>query len=521
MPSLDTLSSLSASSTTSVPSLTSLPKPNDGSPATVLAYQGDDLNQDDDNTNSLRRAQSSLLLMLERAQSQLSFFHSSMRPIRHHIFTRFAIIYVVMAALILGIFSIYWGSMFHKTDHQKYLRMLVVIEDTETIDGVPPIFGNQLVQVLGTAEAQTLGQWHIYTPANFSDIQPDHTTSISQAVDTLIHDQRYWAAIHVKANATHNLYQATTRGDTNYVAGNNTWRLVYETGRDYVNVPAYIVKNCQSIQSMMLADQRSMTQSLLDAIDAKGDDVDKTLLLGWEVISQPLTFEVYDLRPVTDSTVLAPAQVGLIYMVLVTFFQFNMFQLLHVSVGKTLIKPRHYLVYRIASSIILYFWLSLIYSLVSLAFQINFTRTFGRAGFVVYWMTNWMSMTAVGTVNEVMAHLFIMTVPPLLGFWLNFWVIANVSPSFTPMALTADFYNYGYAMPVYNAYEITKVIFFDTYRGHMGRCYGVLVAWVVVANVALVFIIPLFLKVMSKRAQKEAAEKAQAAETKERESPEA
>lgn len=505
---LDSRSSFSSHSTALVRDPVTHSKQGSTEDGEILAYRGEDQEAE----NGLQRQ----LTFLERCQTRLSFFNSNMRPVRHHIVSRFIMIYIVMAVLMLSFFSIYWGSMFHKNDHQRYLRMLVLIEDTETIDGIPPIFGDQLQSVLATPQAKKIGEWHIYTPENFTSIEPKHSNSRSEAVEKLIHDQLYWAALNVKPNATYELYKAVVAANKSYIAGNETWRNVYETGRDYVSVPAYVVKNCQAIQGMMLANQLSMTKSLFDAIRNKGEDASKVMEDGWEVISQPLTFESYDQRPVTDSTVLAPAQVGLIYMVLVTFFQFNMFQELHTTVGKSGLKPRHNLIYRLCSSILSYFWLSLMYSLVSLAFQIDFTKAFGRAGFVVYWMTNWMAMTAVGTMNELAAHIFIIIAPSVLGFWLSFWVIANISPSFTPMALTANFYHYGYAMPVYNAYEITKCIFFNTHRGHMGRCYGILAAWIIVTNVALMLIIPVFIRKMAARAKAEAAKNAKQAAEKEK-----
>lgn len=459
------------------------------------SYRGDD-----DGRSVLSQGASSVL---ERMQTRLSFFNPRMKPVRQKIIMKFALIYLLMAVMMLGIFSIYWGSMMHKNDHQKYLKMLVVIEDTETIDGVPPIIGQQVINVVTSAKAKTLGDWHIYTPQNFSDIQPKDSHGDTQAdIEELIHKQHFWGGIHVKKDASSRLYQALVDGNTSYVSGNETWSFVYESGRDFTNVPTYIVNNGLAIQKMVLADQDGINGQFIDVVRKQGKDSSKVLDNGWQVISQPLTFESKDMRPVTQPTVLAPAQVGLIYLIIVTFFQFNFFVDFHKIIAGYPMKRPHFLLYRLLSSFVSYFWLSLVYSLVSLAFQIDFTRAFGRGGFPIYWMTMWLTMTAVGGMNELMAHTFIMVFPPLLGFWLIFWVICNVSPTYTPMALTANFYRFGYAMPIYNANELIKMIFFDTYRGHMGRCYGILVAWVVLTNVGLMIVLPLFGKVMGKRAVK-------------------
>ena len=62
--------------------------------------------------------------------------------------------------------------------------MLVMIEDTETIDGVPPIIGNEIIDILFTPEAREIGDWSVYTPQNFSTIQPKHTTTVEEKHST-------------------------------------------------------------------------------------------------------------------------------------------------------------------------------------------------------------------------------------------------------------------------------------------------------------------------------------------------
>lgn len=37
----------------------------------------------------------------------------------------------------------------------------------------------------------------------------------------------------------------------------------------------------------------------------------------------------------------------------------------------------------------------LFYALLSLAFQLDFTRKFGHAGFLIFWMLNWAGMLSV------------------------------------------------------------------------------------------------------------------------------
>jgi hypothetical protein len=106
-------------------------------------------------------------------------------------------------------------------------------------------------------------------------------------------------------------------------------------------------------------------------------------------------------------------------------------------------------------------FLSLFYSLISLAFQIPFssppssptevanpTTAYGHASFVVYWMINYLGMIALGLACENVAQII---GQPWTAFWLIFWVITNVSTSFYSITLAPGFYSWGYAWPLRNS----------------------------------------------------------------------
>lgn len=50
---------------------------------------------------------------------------------------------------------------------------------------------------------------------------------------------------------------------------------------------------------------------------------------------------------------------------------------------------------RLASVFTIYFLVSLFYSLLSLAFQVDFSRRFGHGGFVLFWLVNYIGMLSV------------------------------------------------------------------------------------------------------------------------------
>ena len=117
--------------------------------------------------------------------------------------------------------------------------------------------------------------------------------------------------------------------------------------------------------------------------------------------------------------------------------------------------------YRWIATMGAYFFMSLAYSFVSLAFRIPFSNqpapgylpvhnpdAYGQATFVVYWMINFFGMCALGMACENVAMII---GQPWTAMWLIFWVISNVSTSFYALDITPKFYYWGYAWPLHNS----------------------------------------------------------------------
>lgn len=412
-------------------------------------------------------------------------------------FRSFFYVYLIMGTCILGIFSIYWGSMYGRDGRVKNLKFLVVIEDDETTNGVPPAIGNLVKSVVQTPVSRTYGDWRVQNNTEFQLMADRHNNTVAEEIERQVHHQQYWASIHVKKNASLGLRDAIVNGDASYNVSFNSIVSYYETGRDFLAMAEFVIPSLQAIESFVVESSFNVTDEILtnenlSEIFSNSDAI--------RVATHSLNFFFIDSKPFTDQVLVAPSQVGLIYTIIITFFAFNFFSDIHRSVGAMGIKPVQILIYRFCSVVVTFFFMSFFYSLVTLAFQVDFGKTFGRAGFLVYWMTNYMTMWSVGAVNEAAGMLLILAYPPLMGFWMLFWVIINIAPTFAPMVLSPKVYRYGYVTPIFNSYEITKVIFFDTWKGNMGRNYGVLVANMVVSTIVLLGVFVYFGKTMTKRA---------------------
>lgn len=438
--------------------------------------------------------------VLQRVQTGFSFFNDKLSNQRKSLALKTLLIYAVMGTFILAIFSIYWGSSYQRTSRFKNLRMLVVIEDDQTVNGTAPYIGNFMRQTLETPEAKFLGNWEIQNTTEFQELARSHGHDTYAEIQRQVHHQKYWASIYVKPNATINLKNAIINGDTSYNVSYNSVVSFYETGRDMSGMNQYVTPHLQAIGGMFLHQQANIMELLLAHVDTSTVFANINAI---KVASLSLEITYVDARPANDPVLMAPLQVGLIYMIIVTFFGFNFFGDVHREVIKSGVKKWHLLTYRVVASIASFFVISLFFSLVSLAFQVDFTVAFGKSGFLVYWMTTFIAMCAVGCMNEMMAMLCILVHPPLLGFWLLFWVISNIAATFSPIALCAKFYRYTYAMPIHAAYEINKVIFFDTYKGAMGRNFAILVIWAVFATIGMAAVFIPFKNTMGKRAMLE------------------
>lgn len=140
--------------------------------------------------------------------------------------------------------------------------------------------------------------------------------------------------------------------------------------------------------------------------------------------------------------------------------------------------------------------ISLVYSLVSLAYQVPFSSSpasptevafnataYGRASFVVYWALNFVGMCALGLACENVA---MVVGQPWTALWLIFWVITNVSTSFYAIELAPGFFKWGYAWPLHNIVEATRTILFNVHS-RIGLNFGVLAAWAAVNTVLFPF----------------------------------
>ena len=274
------------------------------------------------------------------------------------------------------------------------------------------------------------GTWHVYNTSTFMDhYHLTNASDINNKVVDLIFQERFWVAVNVKPNATASLMQSlvqpqSTTPETLFNA-TNFFQVIYETARDVTSVQAAMVLVVQEMES---AYREIYMEQYLPTILAQMDPTNQISSLAPTSLSRAtnINFQYWDYRSFYNRALMGPLLAGTIYSLTITVFQFLIFTPLHIRMSQ-LLTPRHIILYRLFISWITFFFLSLFYCTVSAIFQIDFTRAFGRGGFVIYWMTTWLYMAAVGGANENVASLIFTFGPTYFWFWVVSFVILNLS----------------------------------------------------------------------------------------------
>lgn len=412
-----------------------------------------------------------------------------------HMFLR---INALLGAFCIAVLSIYWGATYNRDHYMFKVSVLSVIQDES--DLVPLTIAHELPALISEVPCT----WHIYSQNEFMSKYNVTAGQISNKVRDLVFEEKYWMALNAKPNATNDLYQSLSSNTKDFTpaAYYDVW---YMSGRDPSSVKSSILPNMQALESLYANYfQTQYLPQLVSNVTSSGNA--SSILPDVLIQVSNMEFSYIDYRPFYDQVLLSALQVGLIYCLLLTFFQLSLFGPLHAEIAQFL-RPKQMIFYRICISWLTYFILSLFFCTVSAVFQVDFTLTFGKGGFIVYWLSTCLLMMALGGANENMISLIFSFGPQYLGFWLMGWIVLNISCSFYPMVLNNEFYRYGYAMPIHNGADIFKVIFLNLSKHKMGRNYGILIAWVAI-NTAL---FPFVMKIVGQRMKKQREQAAAAA----------
>ncbi|ESZ92725.1 hypothetical protein SBOR_6890 [Sclerotinia borealis F-4128] len=427
----------------------------------------------------------------EQDTRPVGFWDRELNTVRKEVLKKWAITTLILSTFILAILSLYWGALFRVEQNMSSLVVWVVDFDGQIAPytDTTPIIGPQIVSA---AEALIAPSGSV----GWGSLPASHFNYDPMEVRKAVYNFKAWAAIIINANATALLQNAVQNGNTTFDPMGIA-QTIYVQARDETTHANYITPQLLAFQSHITSTIGSNWTSQVLSQAATNPSILTNLRTTPQALSPAIGFSTYNLRPFFPPVATPAVSIGLIYLIIISFFSFSFYLPVHTKyITPQGHRPMHFyqlILWRWLATIIAYFFLSLFYSLISLAFQIPFSSghknislpanpatAYGKGTFVVYWMLNWVGMAALGLACE---NVTMVVGQPWTAFWLVFWVITNVSTSFYLIDLAPGFYGWGYAWPLHNIVEASRQLLFDLHS-RIGLNFGVLFVWVAI-NTAL------------------------------------
>ncbi|KAL0562956.1 hypothetical protein V5O48_019122, partial [Marasmius crinis-equi] len=299
------------------------------------------------------------------------------------------------------IFSIYWGSLWKTPAHS--LKGRVVDFDGSTI-------GNTVSQAVIASSATSKVDWTLMPPSDFAGGNND-------VADKIV-DEKAWVAIVINSGATDRLNSAVSSADSSY-DGSSAITVYAVEARSENGFRSIIRPTAQGV--LEATSERFALQFSRQLANSSSSNLQNLLSNVPQVFTRPIGYRIDNLRPFDVPVASAITFVGLIYLLILSFF----IVMIGVSAREVSGLEKHLTTtslirVRFISTFTAYFFLSLFYSLLSKAFQVDFSRRFGTPGFLVFWMLNYIGMLSVGLALEAMITLLTARGVP---FFMILWII--------------------------------------------------------------------------------------------------
>ncbi|KAI9571106.1 hypothetical protein HD554DRAFT_249739 [Boletus coccyginus] len=368
----------------------------------------------------------------------------------------------LLVFIIFAILSIYWAALGRSSGNIHNLSGYVVDFDGQRI-------GQAVTQAFSTISGHKQLSWLVQDPSEFPNGPSD--------VQVAVLNHRCWVAVSVSPGATSNLLAAINSTDEAY----NTSQAISAYLTSARNEAAYRTVISPMV-NVILTNITQMFGLAFARELASRPNISDLMSTAPSLVILPVDYVVYDLRPFDVPVASAVDFVGLIYLMILAFMLTNHLLAADAKSGfGRRLTLRSLILMRLLWPFFLYFFISLMYCLLSLAFGVPFGRYYGDAGFVIYWMMSWMAMAALGLAIESMITLLTIKFVPV---FLILWIIVNVSVSYYPIEILPIIFRYGYAMPFYNVSNTVRTVVFNT-KNQIGLNFGVQFAWIVVSCITL------------------------------------
>ncbi|BGP15153.1 hypothetical protein JCM10213v2_003110 [Rhodosporidiobolus nylandii] len=387
------------------------------------------------------------------------------------------------------------GAYFRQA--QNLYRLTVGLIDLDSPGaaamGRTPVVGPALL----AAPAQLAGTHHLgyveidTTQFDISNVtgQARRGVNVYDWAEHAIVNEDYFGIIIANPNATVaavEAYESLADGTqaVNY-DGSGALTMYYAEGRNFETEDQWVAPGMTSLITQHVSGSAGssllaqLTPRLGGLTAAQYAAVNQTALSS--VLAKPFNYSQWNLRPIHAFAGIPATSVGLLYLLIFTYFISLFWNNARMQIEKYL-RLKDLIILRILVPVVQYIFISLWISLVTLAFQVPFNDWWGKGGFPLFWASNFCCQWALGMPMEIALTI---VGPKYTAFFLIFWVIMNVSVAFIDLADQDHFYSYGFVSPVFQAVQVGKSIMFGT-KSRMGQYFGVEIAWIVCGTLALV-----------------------------------
>ncbi|PMD22313.1 hypothetical protein NA56DRAFT_670398 [Hyaloscypha hepaticicola] len=386
-----------------------------------------------------------------RREAQDGEKNKELKAVRLDVFKNWLITTVIFSTFILGILSLYWAALFRVEQNLSALVVYVVDFDGQVAPytDTTPIVGPMIVEATESLIAPSSSLRWGSLPASQFNNDP-------MAMREAIYNEEAWVAIIINANVTALLQDAVANGNASYDPMGAA-QVIYVEARDETTMWGGEVLSRAAQLSTIMSNTQAAPQAVNPAIG----------------------FLTFNLRPFYPPVAIPAIMIGLIYLIIISFFSFPFYLPIHMKFiqRQCPLGPAQH---------------------TELA---NPATAYGKGSSPVYWIVNFVGMIALGLTCENVAMVVGM---PYTSFWLIFWVITNVSTSFYSIMIAPGFYRWGYAWPLYHIVNASRTILFDTHI-QIRLNFEVLFAWCAV-NTALFPICCWFMRWKTMRQKKKESE---------------
>lgn len=260
----------------------------------------------------------------------VGFWDWRLNAVRKEAFMKWTLTTAFLMAFIIGTLSIYWGAFNHVERNLSSLVVYVVDFDGQTApfneSGVEPVVGPQIVQLaqqMVESSTSNLG---------YGSLPPSDFNYDPLEVRRSVYNWDAWAAIIINPNATAMLYSAVQNGNASYDPM-GACQLIYIQARDETNWSNYMFP----LLSQLLTQATSMVGQTWARQILQEASSNQTLLDGMaqapQALSPAIGFSMFNLRPFYPYVATPAVSIGLIYLIIVSFFSFSFYLPIHFKVG--------------------------------------------------------------------------------------------------------------------------------------------------------------------------------------------